>query len=247
MFRSLDVLVYNYEGVDTMKTQFILDTIDETLRYFFDIYRRNYNNKNYGICIFDAAKNRDIYTCIHSHFEDIYDTIRENISDENKRFIVNDTIEEIDVYFARHVVKTKDIDKTKFEFTFDLDNSHTFGKSRLYLDGIITSMTDEFMKYPNNIIWIANNLNCDLDSIFHELATTKNLDAWKYQFHILRKALYELTEKIRDSGVLENVIDNFLTMLLNDYAENYDLDIEEFDLSPLKYLQPEFNILMNFK
>lgn len=229
-----------------MKTQFILDTIDETLRYFFDIYRRNYNNKNYGICIFDAAKNRDIYTCIHAHFEDIYNTIRKNISDENKRFIVNDTIEEIDVYFARHVVKTKDIDKTKFEFTFDFVD-HQFDISRYYLDATITSFKDEFMKYPNNIIWIANNLNCDLDSIFHELATTKNLDAWKYQFHILRKALYELTEKIRDSGVLENVIDNFLTMLLNDYAENYDLDIEEFDLSPLKYLQPEINILMNFK
>ena len=246
MFRSLDVLVYNYEGVDTMKTQFILDTIDETLRYFFDIYRRNYNNKNYGICVFDAAKNRDIYTCIHAHFEDIYDTIRKNISDKNKRFIVNDTIEEIDVYFARHVVKTKDIDKTKFEFTFDFVD-HQFDISRYYLNATITSFKDEFMKYPNNIIWIANNLNCDLDSIFHELATTKNLDAWKYQFHILRKALYELTEKIRDSGVLENVIDNFLTMLLNDYAENYDLDIEEFDLSPLKYLQSEINILMNFK
>ena len=246
MHLSLDVLVYNHEGSDTMKTQFILDTIDETLRYFFDIYRRNYNNKNYGICIFDAAKNRDIYTCIHAHFEDIYNTIRKNISDENKRFIVNDTIEEIDVYFARHVVKTKDIDKTKFEFTFDFVD-HQFDISRYYLDATITSFKDEFMKYPNNIIWIANNLNCDLDSIFHELATTKNLDAWKYQFHILRKALYELTEKIRDSGVLENVIDNFLTMLLNDYAENYDLDIEEFDLSPLKYLQPEINILMNFK
>ena len=48
MFRSLDVLVYNYEGGGFMKTQFILDTIDETLRYFFDIYLRNYNNKNYG-------------------------------------------------------------------------------------------------------------------------------------------------------------------------------------------------------
>ena len=138
MFRSLDVLVYNYEGVDTMKTQFILDTIDETLRYFFDIYRRNYNNKNYGICVFDAAKNRDIYTCIHAHFEDIYDTIRKNISDKNKRFIVNDTIEEIDVYFARHVVKTKDIDKTKFEFTFDFAD-HQFDISRYYLDATITS------------------------------------------------------------------------------------------------------------
>ena len=40
--------------------------------------------------------------------------------------------------------------------------------------------------------------------------------------------------------------DNSLS-ILNDYAENYDLDIEEFDLSPLKYLQPEIIILMNFK
>lgn len=227
-----------------MKTQFILDTIDETLRYFFDIYRRNYNNKNYGICVFDAAKNRDIYTCIHTHFEDIYDTIRKNITDENKKFIVILTIDEITVYFARHVVKTKDIDPTKFEFTFDFVD-HQFDISRYYLDATITSFKDEFMKYPNNIIWIANNLNCDLDIIFRELATTNNIYAWKYQFQILRKTLWELTEKIHDSGVLEHVLDDFLTLILNEYAENYDLDIEEFDLSPLKYCQPQFNILMN--
>lgn len=230
-----------------MKTQFILDTIDETLINFFNIYRQNYHDKNYGVCIYDAAKYRDIYTCIHEHFEDIYDMIKKDISDENKRYFVIATIEEITIHFARHVVKTKDIDRTKFEFTFDLDVPHKFGDSRLYLDSVFKRITDEFMKYPNNIIWIANNLNCDLDVIFRELATTNNIYAWKYQFQILRKALFELTEKIHDSGVLEHVIDDFLTMILNDYAENYKLDIEEFDLSPLKYSLQEFNVIMHIK
>lgn len=229
-----------------MKTKFILDTIDETLRYFFDIYRRNYHGKNYGIGIFDAAKNRDIYTCIYEHFSDIFDTLKKNISDENKRLTVILTIDEITVFFARHVLKTKDIDKTKFEFTFDFTDNQ-FSIPRHCSDAFVAAINDELMKYPNNIIWIANNLNCDLDAIFHELATTKNLDAWKYQFQILRKALFELTEKIHDDNVAEHVIDDFLTIILNEYAENYNLDIEEFDLSPLKYLQPEFNILMNIK